>query len=408
MSRRQFAQYPIPANMAPTGEFCVQFTLPADPDWVGLFFGALYTLGNWTIFDQDTAHSAKTLADTFSKIINSFAVCGKQSSTTTGGGEGDGRMWRQNPTNPCILETSVDGICWCTVFDASKCSGFITQPGAGSAPPVPPGGSFEGCYTVMGQYPTNLPFAVYPGDTLEVTSAEGAAWDNDLLHPWNCPDGGAFFAGACGSGGTITPGDPCATAKHMSIVYNIGGTYYAAMAGPVTVGGTGPQQVLMSWNDSNIGDNSGSAKVCVKYTNHQTPTWSAVFDFTLSDNGWTVVPTEGGEWIGGIGFSSTYVDPYQNVYIHLILPAGTYTGASLDYTSSVVGENSYLYVVSGTETDHVPAIGNNHIDFTGALVAGNDFQADVHGASHVTGTNGQYVIKKITIQGTGTNPFSGR
>src|SRR5690348_3546194 len=50
-----------------------------------------------------------TLLNLFSTYIDTAPVLG-----SSGADEGDLNMIRQNPSNPCELQTSIDGVTWCT------------------------------------------------------------------------------------------------------------------------------------------------------------------------------------------------------------------------------------------------------------------------------------------------------
>lgn len=104
------ALIPIPTNMTVTGSKCVQFSLPDDPDWLAMFWGALYQLTAWNSYDRDNVQSGAYCAEIWRSIIS------------------DARASECAPnmilfqTSPCELSVSTDGgVTWTVVYNGMLC-----------------------------------------------------------------------------------------------------------------------------------------------------------------------------------------------------------------------------------------------------------------------------------------------
>jgi hypothetical protein len=288
------ARWTLPDVVKPAKHICFQVPVPNDRHHVAAFLGAIYELAWQNSWQRDPAHTAKAVAAVWLDIFNNLKLCDDCATTGMAGADGDELMIRQNPANPCELQTSIDGVTWCTFADLSKCVPAPQQPGDGA--PQPPGDGGQVCYhaemQASGMY--LVPTPVNTGDVLEIQNAMGAGNDG-TVSPWHCPNGDTFFAGGCvGGTGGLSGGDPAAAVNHMRLIVNIGGTYYDGMAGPITVpGGVSAVQPVIQVNDSAIGDNAGSYRFDVCVTNNGVVGWSHEFDFSTGAHGWFIANGNG-------------------------------------------------------------------------------------------------------------------
>lgn len=183
-------------------------------------------------------------------------------------------MIRQNPENPCLIESSIDGVHWCAFIDLSKCSSFGTQPGPQPAP-QPGGGAKQYCFNLRANETVLLPALVSTGDTVSLDRADGAGYDGgefDLGPLWRCPDGAAFVGGLCTGFYSTKPGDPLPSEHHMALIIGYGATpdyLLVPLNTPVTIpSGVSQAKVWLQVNDDPIGNNQGSYDVCVTVTNN--------------------------------------------------------------------------------------------------------------------------------------------
>jgi len=427
--------WPDSAYAVPIGSFRVPVVIPdVDPDaaplvtvcfnaaWLPYVLGCLKQLmlqATWQTTDPDVLNLVQGRAANLMYLF--IQGCKLPESGALGGGpDGEDGMWRQDPDNPCLLQFSADGQCWCTVFDASKCNPNPTQPGPTGGTRPAPGASSQDCYTLQANGQINLPYAVYPGDTIEITSADGAGWDGNILDSWNCPDGSPYYFGACVGSGHTSGSDPLPSVSHMRLLVVIDTTYNDGMAGPVTVGGSGPQSALIQVNDNVLSDNAGSYKVCVKLTNNQTSSWTQTWNFALTPGtGFDQVPQRGsprGTWVPGVGWQSEIVNltgpnDYEDAaVIQWTVPVGT-TVTTLQFSGrynrpspiqdTSFYDNSTQHAVSPTPTgDFTSQV------FSGSFPSGHNLiLVSNYGdpSSPVTGSPENYIFS-VTMTGTGTQP----
>jgi len=60
----------LPPFPPPEGRVCIPVSVPDDPEWIGLFLGAIFRLGQQIWYDRDVAHTAKSVADVWMGIFN--------------------------------------------------------------------------------------------------------------------------------------------------------------------------------------------------------------------------------------------------------------------------------------------------------------------------------------------------
>lgn len=283
-----------------------------------------------------------------------------------------------------------------------------TQPGGGTE--QPPAGE---CLTYHASMTANnkwyLPTVVSAGDVITVSNLTGAGNDG-TLSPWHCPDGDTFFAGAC-IGGTGGPsgGDPDGSANHMELVMNIGGTWYEPVAGAVTVpGGVSNAEVYFQVNDSVLSDNAGSYVFDVEVCNNQDTAWIHVWDFTLTNGGWTALAGGTGVWVPGAGWKSELTGGNR------LLAIGSPAVGAVTFTNMEVDGIRNAIAGGGTSQSQVDHAGVTVYDFMptaiGAFAQPKALVvAGVTQASIVLDTSGNpgvdnYITKAIA-QGLGVDPF---
>ena len=365
------AKWTLPDELHPARTICYQIEVPDNIYYRAAFMGALYNLTSARFWQDDLAHTALQVALVWQEIYDNIrrGNCGRDSAFAIGT-DGDELMIRQNPTNPCILESSVNGTEWCQWADLSLCVPGGSQPGNGSPQPIP--GS---CQTYHAQMPANnkwiAPTIVNAGDTVAVANASGASNDG-TLSPWRCPNGLTFFAGACVGFGGPEAGDPLLTANHLQLIANIGGTYYALSDGIITVpSGVVNAEIVFQVNDGTLGDNAGSLTFDVTVCNNQSvvTTWCRELDFILSNysffgqapctvpqgvwvpgSGWgTEDLFNGSQYVRGICISVTLATP-----IHL-----TDVDLFLNYAQGTIASGRLAYAVLANSTslisEYIPA-----------------------------------------------------
>jgi len=406
MPRRYYPMtWALPGVVHPTKTRCFQIEVPDDREYIAAFRGALLSLASAYNWADDDAHTAREVALVWWDICENVLGC-TDPEIMGGGVDGDELMIRQNPDNPCLLETSINGTDWCVFADFSLCIPAPNQPGGGTSQPQP-GGGVE-CYQAQLQANGSwvLPTVVSAGDQLEVSNATGASQDG-TVSPWRCPNGLTFFAGACVGVGGTSGSDPLPSANHMRLIYVINGTAYDAMAGPFTVpGGVSSAEVTLQVNDDTLTDNSGSYQFKICATNNQSGSWSSTFDFAVSPYS-SLLSLVWGVWNPGVGYDGTFVGAaQQNGVAYTMLASGVdllsmtayYDCASASGGSQILafyqGPGGYI----GTPT--VPTVGTNvpfNQTITGVV---NQPGFQVNSGSSA----GPVAHNKLIITGTGTKP----
>lgn len=281
--------FPLPRNLYPARKRCVTFQIPDDVDWYMCFWGLLDELTFAKHYQKDSAHNGLIVAAAWKDVIDTARqnflkrLC-DQKTTDTGVGVDEDFMIRQNPDNPCLLETSIDGTNWCAFADLSKCLNAPQTPPT-NAPQPPPGGGSQ-CYDAVMN--TNslylLPTTVSNGDVITVSAASGAT-STSYSARWACPDGSQYFAGACLGGWGFTSGTAPMPSQNVGrLIANLGGTFVDMMAGALTVSGlsSSNQPVSFQVNDATIAGLSGTYqfKACVTNNQTATPSYSTAILYT--------------------------------------------------------------------------------------------------------------------------------
>ena len=281
----------LPANVNPPDTVCVQLNVPNDPAYLAAFWGAILdtTVGfNWA---NDAAHTAKLAAQRMRQMYLTAQLnnCPLPSASIAPGFFLEDCMnIKQDPANPCLLrEVCPDGSLGCVIFDASLCKPNLA-PGGGTTPPT--SGICQAYdITFNTHVATLLPFVVNAGDTLQLTSATGAA--NDGSPNWYCPDGEYFSLGACLGGAHTVLGSPVPTKPYMSVIWQIAGVSYFASSTPFTVpGGVTNAPVYVTLNNASLTSVFGNERVQFTYCNNSAPPatpWCHHSNFSITPDSFT-------------------------------------------------------------------------------------------------------------------------
>lgn len=304
--------YDLPSVIYPPDNVCYSVKIPNDPGYIKAFLGAVFDTTLWISWQRDAAHNGILAAQVMKAIWNDLEQQSCNSNPpeqiSIGVDIGD-VMIRQNPANPCQLQSSVDGTNWCTFADFSLCTPSSNQPGPGSPQPGPNGG--QECYQIQmpGSQFAFLPTNVSTGDILQIQSPKGAVSSSHNAL-WRCEDGGQFFAGQNVGYPQMFGTDPLPGSPSGSLMAVVDGVNYFIGAGSWTVpAGISNQPLLFAVNDVDTVGLSGSYQFQVCVTNNQAGTYTHTFDFTLSAGAWTAnspIYPAGGipycTWNSGQGF----------------------------------------------------------------------------------------------------------
>lgn len=329
-------------------------------------------------------------------------------------------MIRQNPDNPCLLESSIDGEEWCVFADISKCLPPSNQPGPGA--PVPPQGGCETYHAAMnasgGWF---APPSVSSGDTIEILFTSGATNDGGNA-PWRAADGGQVLFGQNTGVKVFNGSDPLPLVAHLKLIAMIGGTPYDVFqSGAFTVpGGISNEQLVFQVNDDVLGNNQGDLVFDVKICNNQTSAWEIVYDFTASTQGWTPDPDNGGGgvWIPGVGWQTLcQFNPGDgNYYMNLALklpvagPSSTATYVEMTYdmtlSGTLSGDKNSFYVNSTPYILATPANGDNQTPSQSISVTGiTQFKIYLEAGFDPSACgSGVGTLKRARVRGTGPKP----
>lgn len=103
-------KFPLPQNIAPEESVCIQVMVPADTEWLAVFWGWFWTLCSARNHQDDPSHTAMVVAAAWREIY-------EQARASECGGDMD---VRQNEETPCILEKQV-GETWTQFADLKLC-----------------------------------------------------------------------------------------------------------------------------------------------------------------------------------------------------------------------------------------------------------------------------------------------
>jgi hypothetical protein len=425
--------YPIPDNTAPTGERCLQVTIPDDDDYETLLKSAVASLSFWTIYDRDPDHKGAIVANIFKKVMKSWVYCDGSPVKSLSGYTEDIEMPIHVDCDCNVTIDCCDGTTkqLATVDMLNK----PAQPGAGT--PQPKSGGGVQCYPVVMQANQKwfLPTLVSTGDVIafglpgQMTTGSTNDGTDSLLY---CADGSRYALGDCDSSGAHTVStDPLNTAPHMSVLLVVNGVYHTINDTSFTVGlGISNAQAYLVMNTDNITIASGSlsGKLCV--TNNQVGTWSHTFDFTMSSGGFTNVAGSvivAGTWSPGIGWVPTDAQDTASTWFRALfiqrvgISAFEITSATmvLDYTlgnyQSSGQEAMLLRSSDGSTFRTFVSLDNAQVvtganqskggsgDFTGQTLIQIYITTDENSTTPA-GFIGAAVVKSLTITGRGAEP----
>lgn len=253
----------LPDVIRPKKTVCFTVEVPDDPWYLRAWYGTFFELASARSWDNDPLHTALAVAQVWQQMaLDLKPGCSVLGSAGVDGG--DDFMLRQSPDNPCLLESSVDGVTWCAWADLSKClADNPPQPGPGGGGPGP-GQTKQYCLTLDGNGKALLPIAVQGGWTLELVNKQGGWTDGG--GNWYCPNGQSFTLGLCTGVGGYTGGDPLPSALHMGIIAEINSLFYDGNTTFGVPAGLTDQQVVFQANDASLSDNYGTIQFCVKVT----------------------------------------------------------------------------------------------------------------------------------------------
>jgi hypothetical protein len=419
---------PLPAGLPGDPPFV---TVCFNQDWLPYVLGCLFQLAlntSWQTSTQAELDNALGQANNLILIFQ-MALAGCQTKNPGFAGAGDDFMLRQNPTNPCLLETSVNGTDWCVWADLSKCTGQAQQPAKGSDNP-PSGGCTNSFATVEFGSRWMLPQNVNSGDVVTVTNAIGT-WASALdLYIPRCPDGNIFFEVGCVSGtGHTEPGDPANTINHDSLIAFDGTNYYDCGAAsdntPVVI--TIPPGISNAnlFFFANTPDTTGFGAVNfdVNYCNNQTAAWTATIDFRNTTGGFVIGTDAGqpeGHWVAGQGwvFSDVTGLPQTIRVVEgtLTFPASTLTeidavfvfanglndaNASVPLQEMDTNIGTIFSSTAGSGPTGSPVTRANPISQTGVTHIHIELISDDTNSA----PTGNVVLQKLIVSGTGPDPF---
>jgi hypothetical protein len=118
---RKGLSHHLPDVVRPLKTVCFQVEVPDDPWYLRAWFGTFFELASARSWDDDPDHTALEVARVWLEIALKLKSGCAPALSVAGTDGGDDYMIRQNPDNPCLLESSVDGMTWCTWADLSKC-----------------------------------------------------------------------------------------------------------------------------------------------------------------------------------------------------------------------------------------------------------------------------------------------
>lgn len=410
MSKRvDISRYTLPLEIDPPTRVCFRVEVPNDIYHIGAFLGQIWALSWQQSWERDAAHTARLAAKVWLDIFNNLRPGCDCPSLPVGIDGGDEPLIRQNPDNPCLLETSINGTDWCVWADLSKCVPAGGQPGAGSG--APPAGGGSACYEarMQGSGKWLLPTQVNTGDVITISEIKGAATDGSGI--WYCPNGQTFFLNACAGAITTSGGDPLNTVGHMRLIFKIDAAYHDGYNTTLTVpGGISNANVEFQMNDSSLSDNFGEItfKVCVQ--NNAAAVWSHTFDFIAGDGGFVSDAAHGGAaYIPGTGWVSN--NSGANAFsIHRTgLAAFTLTEAQWTIIADSPTGGANLYT-DGDVTPTFSAVGYSGTGsqlkiFSGSIViTSGSLRLGMDGTNDSGGHHQK--ITKIVLSGTGADPFA--
>jgi len=161
----QKSRWPLPNNVHPPRYKTYTICVPDEQFYISAFEGLLIELTYSKNWQRDSAHTAAEVTRVWQEVLASSpctADNGNGCASCAGIGDDMGLI-RQNG---CLLETSMDGVTWCTLADFSACvAGQGAQSKAGTLPG--PGEQYTTCQTLQGNQQRLIPVPLSTGDTIQ-------------------------------------------------------------------------------------------------------------------------------------------------------------------------------------------------------------------------------------------------
>jgi len=313
MSRRNPpAKWVLPITVYPENSLCVTIPVPDETFYKAAFWGAMLDLASAYKWQDDTAHTARLVANVWRTIVDDLAFT--DCTVPPQGVEFDGEELMGSLCEALRFENGV--------LQAFCCGEWVDIPGAqnaiqqGASQP-PAGGTIptNECKTVSvvlnGRDRFLIPYPVDDGYTITITNAQGGWWNGDVLQAWECPSGDTYALGVCVSAGSLDPSNPVPGLPYGRLIAQVGSAWLDADNTSITVpSGTGPVDVYLQMNDSNLADNQGSISFDVSVCATPPAMYSHLFNFALGPLGWTGVSLSGGAptWDGTQWQGFAYMD----------------------------------------------------------------------------------------------------
>lgn len=416
MRRNPPAKWALPETVDPPTRKCIEIQVPDDPAHIAAFRGALLALASAYNWADDTTHKARDVALVWREIVDGMTEWGCTLQTLIAFDDLCGLQWSYD-----------GGATWesasfeaCARYGAQQeiqdaiIDGVIQGGTGGQSPQEPPAPNV--CNTFHVALAANqqwlCPQPVSGGYSISISNVSGA-W-TDGTPGWFCPDGNSFGLGQCGDGDRRTEAtDPLTpSAYHMQIVGKLltDSTWFNPVGTAYIIDNDAPEQLfVLQANDQSLGDNWGQIQFDVEVCNNS---WVHVFDFTVSNGGFTVVSGEVGTWVSGEGWNGQRYDAFSNpeVVIHktgfgdtrLLSAVMIYNRSAANGANRLVRQQ---FLLSGTPvatvSDTGTAVGNGLSQTLATDVTANEIRLWVNSGTG-GGTNR---IVQLVVTGIGTDPF---
>jgi len=426
---RTWNPYTIPDVIDPGGVRCIKVYIPDSLQWLQIFAAVMDTMCHWKNYEllgDTSAAQCAALMRSIMQQYNTFAYCDDCDPSSII----DEMEYQMAVCEQLRFQNGkLQGLC-CGVWSditGQPAQGFQAAPlGSGATQPAP-----QGCVTYNASFSAQsvwlLPYPVNTGDTILVSNAKGASY-NSTNTQWQCPDGLLFFAGACVGTAILNGSNPMPAIASGRLIAKIGATFYDVMAGsPFTVpSGHSNATVTFQVNYPTLASSGGDLTFDVTVCNQAAATWTKVFDFTQSPYTSVWTPGTAGSplvnqaiWVPGVGYQSQLwkfatnwfrgtVILHNKTYNQTSLIAefaftpGTYAGNTTDITYLQLVQPGAVRVnevkMPNTPTSPKTDVANRSVT--------QEYVALGTGFSNVSADpGGQATLTKVTITGTGTNPF---
>lgn len=467
--------YLIPNQVDPGDLVCFRVYVPAHTTYIGAFWAAYQFFTTWLAWARDPLHRGKQAAAVwrraYDKARAEYTLLGGRCEMNVTG-------IRQNPLNACELQIEFDGNNqWIAVADLSKCAG-----GAGSLPAMRYDGiniqiynSCSGAWETQGEpttpaiMPSGAPYPTAPsdgacngsvalGDWLERTKnkfmdvalvadiagvvAAGflalmadefgvtavlepvLVWAIDII-----ADGYGYIAGA--KGVNIADTLKCLLIRYMGRDGLIPIGSLATLADDIAEVRDSYMRPSNDWTayqgawaivkfNSIAGLARGVAFGDIAGADCSDCGWRKVFDFAVSDQGWskglTAAYTPGEGWTDDLLSLDGYT--YRGVDIRKGMPDTTITKIQLDYVATLGldevpgGGRVVQFFDDLQDLNHLlhqeaTASGTNIVTWTGTLTNAIALiiATNCGNAASPTPPGGTMKLRKLTLEGTGSNPY---